>query len=369
MEKIVLAKDDLAALQAKDQRMADLVDYLGEIERTGIPDPFLALVRNIVFQQLSGTAADSIWQRLQDELGVVTADRISKISAEELLDCGLSNRKVTYLKELSIAVVDGDFKPDQLKKLNNQQIIEELVKLKGIGVWTAEMFLIFSLNRQNVISYNDLGIRKGIQWFEGLNSEPSKKQFNKFKQKFTPYNTLASFYLWEATSLNLPDKFASPGELFTKNKVAYYNSPLGLIEIQAADQQIVSLQFQPEQRYQEDLVPVIEKAQQQLEEYFAGERKYFELPLKLKGTDFQKQVWQQLQQIPYGTTRAYKDVAIAINNKNAYRAVGNANNKNKIVLVIPCHRVTASDGGLGGYGAGLWRKEWLLNHEQKLANS
>lgn len=369
MEKIVLAKADLAALKAKDQRMADLVDYLGEIERTGLPDPFLALVRNIVFQQLSGTAADSIWQRLQKKLDSVTADNLREISAEKLLDCGLSNRKVTYLKELAAAVINGDFKPDQLHQLSNQQIIEELVKLKGIGVWTAEMFLIFSLNRKDVISYNDLGIRKGVQWFEGLNSEPSKKQFSKFKQKFTPYNTLVSLYLWEATSLDLPDKFASPAELFTKNKVAYYNSPLGLIEIQSAEQKIISLQFQSEQRYQENLSPVIEKAQQQLAEYFAGKRKYFKLPLKLTGTNFQRQVWQQLQKIPYGTTAAYKDVAIAIDNKNAYRAVGNANNKNKIVLVIPCHRVTGSDGGLGGYGAGLWRKEWLLKHEQKWANS
>jgi methylated-DNA-[protein]-cysteine S-methyltransferase len=101
----------------------------------------------------------------------------------------------------------------------------------------------------------------------------------------------------------------------------------------------------------------------QLDEYFKGARKSFSLKLLLKGTPFQKLVWQRLKKIPYGKLASYGDVARAIGRPNAYRAVGNANNKNPIPIIIPCHRVIGSDGKLVGYGSGLWRKEWLLNHE------
>jgi methylated-DNA-[protein]-cysteine S-methyltransferase len=102
----------------------------------------------------------------------------------------------------------------------------------------------------------------------------------------------------------------------------------------------------------------------QLDEYFKGKRKKFSVPLLLDGTDFQKAVWRQLQRIPCGQTASYGDVARAIGSPQAFRAVGNANNKNPIPLIIPCHRVIGSDGKLVGFGSGIWRKEWLLDHEK-----
>ncbi len=102
----------------------------------------------------------------------------------------------------------------------------------------------------------------------------------------------------------------------------------------------------------------------QLDEYFNGKRRDFSLPLHIQGTKFQKKVWEALLDIPYGTTQSYAGIAEKIGHQNAFRAVGNANNKNKIAIIVPCHRVIGSDGGLTGYACGLWRKEWLLAHEK-----
>lgn len=123
--------------------------------------------------------------------------------------------------------------------------------------------------------------------------------------------------------------------------------------------------YQPkEEIYQE--TPVIKEAFAQLSEYFSGKRKVFNLPLLLKGTDFQKQVWQALLKIPFGETRSYKQIAEAIGNPKAVRAVGMANNKNPLLIVVPCHRVIGANGKLVGYAVGLDKKEYLLRLEGSL---
>ncbi|MGO9584211.1 MAG: methylated-DNA--[protein]-cysteine S-methyltransferase [Acidimicrobiales bacterium] len=111
----------------------------------------------------------------------------------------------------------------------------------------------------------------------------------------------------------------------------------------------------------------LRKAVQQLEAYFAGELTRFDLPLAPKGTEFQLRVWWALADIPYATTESYGSVAARIGNPRASRAVGMANNKNPLAIVLPCHRVIGSDGSLVGYGGGLWMKDWLLVHEAKVA--
>ena len=112
---------------------------------------------------------------------------------------------------------------------------------------------------------------------------------------------------------------------------------------------------------------LLKKAGQQLQEYFSGKRKIFDLPLAPKGTTFQLEVWKALQEIPYGETRSYKDIAIAVGNHKASRAVGLANNRNPISIIIPCHRVIGSNGKLVGYGGGLHIKDYLLNLEKQYA--
>ena len=109
------------------------------------------------------------------------------------------------------------------------------------------------------------------------------------------------------------------------------------------------------------LIPVVS----QLEEYFAGNRKIFDLQLDMRGTNFQKQVWKLLLEIPFGQTISYMDIAKKLDDPKKIRAVGNANGKNPVSIIVPCHRVIGSDGSLTGYAGGLWRKEWFLNHEKK----
>ena len=146
----------------------------------------------------------------------------------------------------------------------------------------------------------------------------------------------------------------------------YHESPIGLIEIGESDAGITSLYFVETQRGELTGSPIITSAVQQLDEYFAGQRTRFDLPLDLQGTDFQKQVWTQLLTVPYGRTVSYQFIADAIGNPKAVRAVGAANGQNPISVIVPCHRIIGSNGQLVGYGGGLWRKEWLLKHEGAL---
>ncbi|MGD9349813.1 MAG: methylated-DNA--[protein]-cysteine S-methyltransferase [Desulfobacterales bacterium] len=146
-----------------------------------------------------------------------------------------------------------------------------------------------------------------------------------------------------------------------------YRSEIGPFEIVGTQKGIITITFNKAPSVMDRNLPACMKdCLQQLEEYFKGRRRKFRVPLLLEGTDFQKAVWRQLKKIPYGQTASYGDVARAIGRPGAFRAVGNANNKNPVPVIIPCHRVIGSDGKLGGFGGGIWRKQWLLDHEKSL---
>jgi methylated-DNA-[protein]-cysteine S-methyltransferase len=145
--------------------------------------------------------------------------------------------------------------------------------------------------------------------------------------------------------------------------VGYVESPIGLIEVAGTGTGILSVVFVEEPWPDACSNDVVDMAAEQLGEYLAGTRRAFDLPLDLQGSDFQQQVWEQLLTIPYGQTASYQAVAQAIDRPRAVRAVGAANARNPISIVVPCHRVIGSDGSLTGYGGGLWRKAWLLRHE------
>ncbi len=145
---------------------------------------------------------------------------------------------------------------------------------------------------------------------------------------------------------------------------AYYSSPIGTLEIKGNEEGLFSLLFLDENI--EPTIKVHESIKEivyQLDEYFTGIRKEFGLKLNPEGTEFQKKVWKELIEIPFGKTCSYLDVSIKLGDENATRAVGNANGKNPIVIIVPCHRVIGNSGKLTGYAGGLWRKEWLLKHE------
>ena len=152
-----------------------------------------------------------------------------------------------------------------------------------------------------------------------------------------------------------------------KEYIYYYESPIGYIRIKADDTSIFYLDFSEEnQNKNQDQYPEhIQLCVSQLDEYFAGKRKNFNISCLLKGTEFQKKVWAELEKIPYGETVSYKDIAKGIGNEKAVRAVGTTNGKNPISIIVPCHRVVGTNGKLTGYAWGVWRKEWLLEHEKK----
>jgi methylated-DNA-[protein]-cysteine S-methyltransferase len=147
---------------------------------------------------------------------------------------------------------------------------------------------------------------------------------------------------------------------------SYYSSPIGLVEIGGTRTAITTLYFVEQRRIDYTSTPVVARAIQQIEAYFAGRLSEFDVPVDLQGTPFQQTVWQQLLTIPFGHTASYQDVADAIGKPKAVRAVGAANGRNPVSIIVPCHRVVGSNGKLVGYGGGLWRKEWLLRHEGSL---
>jgi len=168
-------------------------------------------------------------------------------------------------------------------------------------------------------------------------------------------------------------RFIYGGHYMTKLYNLDYKSPIGIIEINGSESAVCSILFAERQQLlnvaNQCTPQVLLDCVKQLDEYFHGQRFHFTFPYHIEGTQFQKQVWQALTDIAYAEQGTYKAIALSIGNEKAIRAVGNANGKNKLSIVIPCHRIIGSDGTLTGYAGGLWRKEWLLQHEKSCRNS
>ncbi len=144
----------------------------------------------------------------------------------------------------------------------------------------------------------------------------------------------------------------------------------GICLLEFTDRRMLNTEFKILKKYlrtdiNEGISPYIEKVVSELDEYFRGGRKDFSVPLVYTGTDFQKKVWDELLKIPFGSTRSYSRQAEVLGNAGSVRAVANANGMNKISIIVPCHRVIGENGSLTGYGGGLWRKKWLLDHESR----
>lgn len=153
----------------------------------------------------------------------------------------------------------------------------------------------------------------------------------------------------------------------TEVHTAYYSSPVGLLEITGTEEGILGVHFMDVKKKASSTIhPCLKECIYQLDEYFKGIRKEFGLKLSPKGTAFQLKVWEQLLTVPFGRTASYLDISKLIGDVKATRAVGTANGCNPIAVIIPCHRVIGADGKLVGYGGGIKRKEWLLNHESAI---
>ncbi len=197
------------ALAAADPTMAGLIERLGEIDvETRLrrrseerpADAYGALLRAIVGQQLSTKAARTIYGRVLELFGGATPppQRLLEASEEELRGCGLSGRKVEYVRDLAQHVIAGELELERLGELPDEEVVAEIVAVRGLGVWTAEMFLLFHLERPDVLSGGDLGIRKAIQVEYGLDQMPSPARVLEIGEPWRPQRSLASLYLWES---------------------------------------------------------------------------------------------------------------------------------------------------------------------------
>lgn len=192
---------ELRHLQKMDGKLGAAIEKIGMIERQVIPDLFCALNRNIISQQISSQAAATVWTRFQNYFGQVTPEALNTAAVDDIQRLGMSRRKAGYIKNIARAAVAGEIDLPQLCRLTDDEIIKTLVSLPGIGRWTAEMLMIFSLQRPDIVSWNDLAIRRGMKNLYGLN-ELSRSQFDKYRNRYSPYGSVASLYLWEISREN-----------------------------------------------------------------------------------------------------------------------------------------------------------------------
>ena len=187
-------EQELAYLREKDRKLGAIIDRVGMIRREVNPDLFASLVESIVSQQISSKAADTICDRL-NEMSGMDAIRLHNFSVEDLHSCGMSLRKAGYIKNVAEAAANKTIDFETLADKSDHEIIQILTALKGVGVWTAEMLLIFSLMRPNVVSYGDLAIRRGMMRLYELKELP-KERFQRYAKRYAPYGSVASLYLW-----------------------------------------------------------------------------------------------------------------------------------------------------------------------------
>lgn len=190
-----------------DEKLGKLICYINKTELILEEDGFKCIVKYIIGQQISDKARETIWQRVCSAFkNEVTPEKIIEINDNELRKVGLSERKINYIKILASAVISEDINFYDFKKLTNEEIIKKLTALKGIGQWTAEMYLIFSLGRENVFSKGDGTIRRTIQWMYDLEKLPSPEILIKYFSSWTQYATIVSSYLWKSIELGLVQK-------------------------------------------------------------------------------------------------------------------------------------------------------------------
>ena len=196
-------------LSIRDAVLAEAISIIGTIEREVNPDLFSALVDSILGQQISRKAKETVSRRMSESLTEITPKNILALSESELQAFGISFRKAGYIREAALAVDSGAVCLASLSLKSDAEVIAELTKLPGIGVWTAEMLLLFSLGRPDIISYGDLGIQRGLcRLYQ--QDKISREEFAVYRNRYSPYASVASLYLWEVAAIsNFPESPSS----------------------------------------------------------------------------------------------------------------------------------------------------------------
>lgn len=195
---------EISYLKQKDKRLAEIIDKIGKIEREVDPDLFSSVVHQIVGQQISTKAQETIWQRMKERLGTVNAETVLRAGTDDLQALGISYRKADYITDFARKVETGAFDLEGLWKQPDEAVIQSLSSLRGIGVWTAEMLLLFCMQRPNVLSYDDLGIQRGMRMVYH-HRIIDRRLFEKYRRRFTPYGSVASLYFWAVSGGAIPE--------------------------------------------------------------------------------------------------------------------------------------------------------------------
>ena len=190
-------------LKSKDARLAEVIESVGHIERAGDTDLFSSVVHHIIGQQISTKAQRTIWGRMKERFGDITPEDIDRADIEELQSMGMTFRKAEYIKDFCGKVHRGEFDLEAVRDMPDDEAIRYLASLKGIGVWTAEMLLLFCLQRPDILSYDDLAIQRGMRMVYH-HRKIDRKLFEKYRRRLSPYCSVASLYFWAVAGGAVP---------------------------------------------------------------------------------------------------------------------------------------------------------------------
>ncbi len=182
-------------LKSKDKKLGEAIEKIGMVKRPIDEDIFTAIIRAILGQQVSRQARETVFRRMNEGLGGVEPQRINEHTTQEIQAFGTTFKKADYIKDFAQKVSEGQLNLEQLHQLSDSEVIEKLCKLKGIGIWTAEMLLASALKRDDVFSYGDIAIHRGLRMLY-RHKEITKERFEKYRRRYSPYGTVASVYLW-----------------------------------------------------------------------------------------------------------------------------------------------------------------------------
>ncbi|WP_294157463.1 DNA-3-methyladenine glycosylase [uncultured Selenomonas sp.] len=190
-------------LKRKDKKLGAVIDTLGHIDRAVDTDLFAAVVHHIIGQQISTKAQQTLWQRMQAGLGTVTAETLLAAGREKIQSFGTTFKKADYILAFAQKVHDGSFDIAAVERMTDEEAIAALIALPGIGVWTAEMLLLFCLQRPDILSYGDLAILRGMRMVYH-HRKIDKKKFEMYRRRLSPYGSVASLYFWAVAGGAIP---------------------------------------------------------------------------------------------------------------------------------------------------------------------
>lgn len=204
MEYFTYGEKEISHLKARDPVLGQAIDRIGMIKREVHTELFAALVNSIVGQQISTKAQVTVWNRMKEGLVEVTPEKVGQCTKEELQSFGISFRKAEYIKTAAERVLNGSLDLQGLSEAEDEQVKQELTKLPGVGVWTAEMLMTFSMQRPDIVSYSDLAIQRGMRMLYHHRAI-TPKLFQKYARRYSPCGTVASLYLWAVAGGAIPE--------------------------------------------------------------------------------------------------------------------------------------------------------------------